>query len=295
MIVIHVSWMLKGKVHNLETRLFRDLSSSPTWCSKLSDVFFSVLVSDFFPKRCTAFAFPQYSENHTLSIIRSSQDWQAGHRCYWQLSVSVSCCGRGVSSFKMIIKDVFPCVYHVLSYHDITCHRSVAAILCINGDAYVASCFTSSSRFAKSLHTLTIWVHLFAWSLWWFPQHSLQSIFAHESIIEDHSHRFFLSTGIAELAMNYMLRQFMSKSTRKCTRKLKQLVCRASFQTCVRKGNVQPMNILHIVPIVPTSDSTKPKPTHSQSVFHRLLGAAFWFGQRSGDGRTSGARGVRLR
>lgn len=156
MIVSRVCWMLKGKIHNLEARLVRELSSSPAWCSKLSDVFFSIQVSDFFPKRCTAFSFPQFLEKYTLSMIRSSQDWQAGYWCYWQLSVSVSCCGRGVSSFKMVIKDVFPCVHHVLSYHDITCHRSIAAILCINGYAYVASCFTTSSRFAKSLHTLTI-------------------------------------------------------------------------------------------------------------------------------------------
>lgn len=128
----------------------------------------------FLPKRCAAFAFPQYSEKHTLSRIPPSQDWQAGHRCYWQLGVSVSCYRRGVSSFKMVIKDVFPSVCYVLSYHYVKCHRSVAAILCINGYACVASCFTSSSRFANSLHTLTIWVRLFAWSLWWFRQDSSQ-------------------------------------------------------------------------------------------------------------------------
>ena len=35
----------------------------------------------------------------------------------------------------MVIKDVFPSVYRALSYHDITCHRSIDAILCINGYA----------------------------------------------------------------------------------------------------------------------------------------------------------------
>ncbi len=130
----------------------------------------------------------------------------------------------------------------------------------------------------RDLDTLTMWVRLFASSSWWFLQHSSQVNLclttlrgASLKIVPTNSFQWKLQSYLWITRWDILCQSPLENVPESWSDRYAEPL----FKLLSGKEIFNKFHILYIVPIVPIPHSTKPKPTHLQSVFPSVFRCGF--------------------